>query len=172
MWVVYTRHNHHHFDFHLGVVLISINVICVGNLKEKFSKDEQAEYCKRLSSFCDLNIIELKEQNHLQNPQTILEKEGQEILKKLKGYVVLCDISGKSVSSEQFAEKIKNLMQQTSTITFVIGGSYGVSEEVRKASNERISFSAMTFPAPVRALRHNAQTWKRTSRVPASSSAA
>lgn len=126
--------------------MITVNIVCVGNLKEKFSKEEQAEYCKRLSAFCNLNVVELKEQNQLQNPQTILEKEGQEILKKLKGYVVLCDISGKTSSSEKFAEKIKNLMQQTSVITFVIGGSYGVSEEVRKASNERISFSEMTFP--------------------------
>jgi len=126
--------------------MISINLVCVGNLKEKFSKEEQAEYMKRLSAFCNLNIIEVKEQNQLQNPILIVEKEGQDILKKLKGYVVLCDIKSKEFSSEQFAGKIKNLMQQTSTITFVIGGSYGVSEDVRRLANEKISFSPMTFP--------------------------
>lgn len=126
--------------------MMTINLVCVGNLKEKFSRDEQAEYLKRLSAFCNLNIIEIKEQNQLASPQSIIEKEGQEIVKKLKGYVVLCDIKGKELSSETLAEKLKNLMQTTSTITFVIGGSYGVSEEVKKQVDERISFSPMTFP--------------------------
>ncbi len=126
--------------------MISVNLVCVGNLKEKFSKEEQAEYLKRLSAFCNLTVTEIKEQNQLQNPQTIIEKEGQELVKKLKGYVILCDIKGKELSSENLAEKFKSLMQQTSVVTFVIGGSYGVSEEVKKLANEKISFSPMTFP--------------------------
>ncbi len=126
--------------------MISINLVCVGNLKEKFSKDEQEEYLKRLSAFCNLKIVEIKEQNQLQNPTTIMEKEGQDIVKNLKGHVILCDIKGKELSSENLAEKFKALMQQTSVITFVVGGSYGVSESVKKLANERISFSPMTFP--------------------------
>ncbi len=126
--------------------MISINLVCVGNLKEKFSKDEQEEYLKRLSAFCNLKIVEIKEQNQLQNPTTIMEKEGQDIVKNLKGHVILCDIKGKELSSENLAEKFKALMQQTSVITFVVGGSYGVSENVKKLANERISFSPMTFP--------------------------
>ncbi len=125
---------------------MTINLVCVGNLKEKFSKDEQAEYLKRLSAFCNLSIVEIKEQNQLQNPQSIKEKEGKDIIKKLKGYVVLCDIKGKQLSSEALAEKFKSVMQISSTVTFVIGGSYGVSEEVKKLANESISFSPMTFP--------------------------
>ena len=125
---------------------MTINIVCVGNLKEKFSRDEQAEYQKRLSAFCNLNIIEIKEQNHLENPALILEKEGEEIVKKLKGYVLLCDIKSKQVSSEQFADKIKGIMNENSCLTFVIGGSYGVSENVKKLANEKMSFSPMTFP--------------------------
>ena len=125
---------------------MTINLLCVGNLKEKFSKDEQAEYVKRLSAFCKLNIVEIKEQNHLQNSALILEKEGEDILKNLKGYVILCDIKSKELSSEEFARKIENLMQTNSAITFVIGGSFGVSDKVKANCNEKISFSPMTFP--------------------------
>lgn len=126
--------------------MITINLVCVGNLKEKFTKDEQAEYQKRLSAFCNLNIIEIKEQNQFENVDVTLQKEGLDILSKSKGYIILCDIGGKQLSSENFAQKIDKLMLENSTITFVVGGSYGVSEDVRKKANERISFSQMTFP--------------------------
>ena len=126
--------------------MITINLVCVGNLKEKFTKDEQAEYQKRLSAFCNLNIIEIKEQNQFENVDVTLQKEGLDILSKTKGYVILCDINGKELSSENFAQKIDKLMLENSTITFVVGGSYGVSEDVRKEANERISFSPLTFP--------------------------
>ncbi len=126
--------------------MIAINLVCVGNIKEKFSKEHIAEYQKRLSAFCNLNIVEIKEQNQLENKETILEREGQEIIKKLKGYVILCDINSKEFSSEEFAKKLESLSLSNSTITFVIGGSYGVSENVRKCANEKISFSPMTFP--------------------------
>ena len=77
--------------------MININLVCVGNLKEKFSKEAQAEYVKRLSSFCSLKIVEIKEQNQLQNPVAIVQKEGVDIVKNLKGYVILCDIKGKEL---------------------------------------------------------------------------
>lgn len=125
---------------------MTINLICVGNLKEKFSKEEQEEYIKRLSAFCKLNIVEIKEQNQLENPELIKEKEGEEILKKIKGYTILCDIKSKEISSEMFAQKIEGLMQENSTINFVIGGSYGVGNKVKSVVNEKISFSPMTFP--------------------------
>ena len=126
--------------------MININLVCVGNLKEKFSREEQAEYQKRLSAFCNLTVIEIKEQNLLENPNLIVEKEGEEIIKKLKGYSILCDIKSPEFTSEKFAEKINNLMNNNSTISFIIGGSYGVSEKVKNLSNEKISFSPMTFP--------------------------
>lgn len=125
---------------------MTINLVCVGNLKEKFSRDEQAEYLKRLSAFCKLNIIELKEQNQLDKTALIVEREGEEILNQLKGHVILCDIGAKECTSEKFAEKISGLMQTSSTITFVVGGSYGVSQKVKDACDEKISFSPMTFP--------------------------
>lgn len=125
---------------------MTINLVCVGNLKEKFSRDEQEEYLKRLSAFCKVNIVEIKEQNHLENPNVIVEKEGEEICKKVKGFCFLCDIKSKEYSSEQFADKIQACMQENSTITFVIGGSYGVSQKVKDIANEKISFSPMTFP--------------------------
>ena len=125
---------------------MTINIVCVGNLKEKFSKEHQEEYCKRLSAFCKLNIIEIKEQNQLSNPEMILEKEGEEILKKLKGYSILCDINSTEIGSEKFAKKLKELSLKTSTLSFVIGGSYGVSQSVRDSCDKRISFSPMTFP--------------------------
>lgn len=125
---------------------MNVNFVCVGSLKEKFSRDEESEYLKRLSAFCKPNVIEIKEQNHLENPTLILEKEGEDILKNLKGRVILCDIDAPQRSSEDFANHISSLMQENSTLTFVVGGSYGVSEKVRKACDERISFSKMTFP--------------------------
>jgi len=125
---------------------MKINLVCVGNLKEKFSKENQAEYLKRLSAFCKFSIVEIKEQNHLGNINLILEKEGEEILKSLKGFCVLCDIESKQMNSVEFAKKLEEKMQTNSSITFVIGGSYGVSESVRKVCDERISFSNMTFP--------------------------
>ena len=126
--------------------MININLVCVGNLKEKFSREEQAEYQKRLSAFCNLTVIEIKEQNLLENPNLIVEKEGEEIIKKLKGYSILCDVKSPEFTSEKFAEKINNLMNNNSTISFIIGGSYGVSEKVKNAVDFKLSFSPMTFP--------------------------
>ncbi len=125
---------------------MNINLVCVGNLKEKFTRDCAAEYIKRLGAFCKLNVVEIKEQNVLENPALVLQKEGEDIIKNLKGFVILCDISGEEYSSEIFAEKLEKIFMENSTITFVIGGSYGVSESVRSHANARVSFSHMTFP--------------------------
>lgn len=125
---------------------MTINIVCVGNLKEKFSRDEQAEYLKRLSAFCKVNIVELKEQNNLSNPALIVQKEGEEILHKLDGFCVLCDLGGKQLSSTALAQNLQGCMQNASTITFVVGGSYGVSESVKNACQVSLCFSQMTFP--------------------------
>ena len=118
--------------------MITINLVCVGNLKEDFSRKNQDEYLKRLSAFCKVNVVEIKEQNQLENTANILEK--------LKGFVVLCDLGGKEISSVDFAKKIEDISQTNSCITFVIGGSYGVSDAVKNAANFKICFSPMTFP--------------------------
>lgn len=125
---------------------MTLNVVCVGNLKEKFSRDHQAEYLKRLSAFCKVNVIELKEQNSLEKPELILQKEGEEILHNLAGFCVLCDLGGNQMQSPTLAKNLQDWMQKSSTITFVVGGSYGVSESVKKACHFKLCFSEMTFP--------------------------
>lgn len=126
--------------------MIQIRIVCVGNLKEKFWKDGVDEYLKRLSKFCKLNIIELTEQNKFQDIEKIKELEGKEILDKLQGKSYLLDINGKEFSSEEFSKEIERCSLEDSTITFVIGGSYGVSEQVRNFIKNKISFGRMTYP--------------------------
>ncbi len=126
--------------------MISINLVCVGNLKEKFWKDACDEYIKRLSRFCKLNIIEIQEQNNLSSTEKTLEKEGQDILKHLSGKSILLDIEGKQYSSQEFSNKLQSLEQETSEITFVIGSSCGVSQEVKSNIKDKISFGKATFP--------------------------
>lgn len=126
--------------------MLSINLICVGNLKEKFWRESQDEFTKRLSAFCKLNIIEIKEQNYLEKIDLIIQKESETILKNLKGYTILFDVKGKTCTSEDFSLKIDKLTNVSSEITFIIGGSYGVNDEIKNKVNERLSFSSMTFP--------------------------
>lgn len=126
--------------------MLKINLVCVGNLKDKFFIDACNEYKKRLSRFCEINVVEVKEYTNLDSIDQTKQSEGQEILKNVKGYVVLCDVKGKSLSSENLADKIKDLSQQTSEITFIIGGSNGVSQDVKNRADYLLSVSTMTFP--------------------------
>lgn len=126
--------------------MIKINIVCVGNLKDKFYIDGAGEYAKRLSRFCTLKIIELKEQTKFDSPLQIKNAEGEDIIKNLSGYVILMDVKGKLISSEELAEKIEDISLNNSEITFVIGGSYGVSEMVKNRANQIVSVSKMTFP--------------------------
>ena len=126
--------------------MLNINIVCVGNLKEKFWADAQNEYAKRLSKFCKLNIIEIEEQNKLNDIDKILQSEGQNIINKLTGKNFLLDIGGKELSSEDFAKLISQVSLSNSTITFVIGSSYGVSSEVKDKIKDRLSFGKATYP--------------------------
>lgn len=126
--------------------MIQIRLLCVGNLKEKFWKEGVEEYSKRLSKFCKLNIIELAEQNKYQDIEKIKEMEGKEILSGLQGKCYLLDLAGQSLTSEDFSKEIETSSQTNSTLTFVIGGSYGVSDEVKNQIKNKISFGKMTFP--------------------------
>lgn len=126
--------------------MLKINLICVGNLKDKFFIDGANEYLKRLSRFCEIKMLELKEYTNLDNPNKIKEQEGEDILKNIKGYFVLLDVKGKLISSEELAQSIKTISNTSSEITFVVGGSYGVSESVKQKANQIISVSKMTFP--------------------------
>ena len=126
--------------------MITINFVCVGNLKEKFWKDAQEEYVKRLHAFCKINVIEVAERNSESTTALTLEKEGKDILSKAKGYRILMDRQGKNLSSEEIAKRLEELSLKCSEITFIIGSSCGVSPEVNKQANEKISFGKNTFP--------------------------
>ncbi len=133
---------------------MNINIICIGKLKEKYWVDAIKEYSKRLSRFVTLNIVELKESRLRSNPSAADEEavkiaEGKEILGKIRPgeYVITLEIKGNALTSEQLADKISDLgLQGKSTIDFVIGGSQGLSQDVSKRSDFKLSFSAMTFP--------------------------
>lgn len=131
--------------------MITINLICVGNIKEKYFTDAIKEYEKRLSSFCKFNIIELKEVNYAKVNASEIEKikqlEGKEIINNLKKYNILLSLKGKELSSIELAEFItKKQVDGLSELTFIIGGSYGVSKDVEDKVQEKISFSKLTFP--------------------------
>lgn len=124
-----------------------IKIICVGKIKEKFFTEAVKEYEKRLSKFTKLEIIELQDYDY-DNPSINMEREKDLILKHIntKDYIITMEIDGNSLSSEEFASKISNTFINNSNITFVIGGSYGLSSEIKKLSNYNLSFSKMTFP--------------------------
>lgn len=126
--------------------MITINIVCVGNLKEKFWQDAEKEYLKRLSRFCKVAVKEIEEQNKYNDVDKIKEVEGEKIISVLGGKNVLLDIHGKELSSEQFASKLENISLENSTITFVIGGSYGVSEDVKRKIEDKVSFGKVTYP--------------------------
>jgi len=133
--------------------MVNIKVICVGKLKEKYHRDEVDEYLKRLSRFAKVNIIEvdeekIKENASLKDEQMVLVKEGQRLLSQIKDddYVFLLDLHGKEISSEEFASRMEDILTKGySTVSFVIGGSYGLSDEVRNRSNFKLKLSPMTF---------------------------
>lgn len=118
--------------------MLTVRLICVGNLKEKYWRDAFSEYEKRLSRFCRFETIEI--------PESEIEREGNEILKKKAGYIAALCIEGKALSSEDFAKFIEKKSFDFSKFTFIIGGSTGLSEKVKEASDIKISFSPMTFP--------------------------
>ena len=132
---------------------MKVTLICVGKVKEKFYRDSIKEYEKRLGAYIKLNTIEINDEKvKVENDSEIalaMEKEGNNILSKIKDtqYVITLEILGKSISSEQFAAKIDNLMLTgKSDVVLVIGGSYGLSDSVKKRSDYALSFSKMTFP--------------------------
>lgn len=133
---------------------MKITIITVGKLKEKYLKDAIAEYSKRLSKYCKLEIIEVADEKTPDNASDTMEnairdKEADRILKYLKddAYVITLEIGGKMLSSEEFADKINNLgIQGKSHIMFIIGGSIGLGKAVMEKSDYALSFSKMTFP--------------------------
>ena len=132
---------------------MKVTLICVGKVKEKFYRDAIKEYEKRLGAYIKLNTIEISDEKvKVENDSEIalaMEKEGNNILSKIKDnqYVITLEILDKNLSSEEFASKIDNLMiTGKSDVALVIGGSYGLSDSVKKRSDFTLSFSRMTFP--------------------------
>lgn len=133
---------------------MNISVICVGKLKERYWTEAISEYSKRLKNYCNLEVIELKESRlpdkaGPSEEQAVKESEGEEILKRIRDgmYVVSLEVKGKMLSSEKLAAKIEKLaIDGVSHITFIIGGSLGLSEAVSRRADFKLSFSEMTFP--------------------------
>ena len=124
-----------------------IKIICVGKIKEKFFSDAILEYQKRMQKYCKLDIIECEDYD-LEQPELTMKKESEQILKKinLKDYIITLDIDGKMFSSREFSAEIEKINMNNSNITFIIGGSYGLHDDIKKISNMKLSFSKMTFP--------------------------
>ena len=130
---------------------MKFKIVAVGKIKESYLRDALAEYVKRISRFANVEIVEIDEclskgaQRDLEIAR-VKSVEGQEILAKLEGYVIAMDIDGKLVTSEQLSEHIQAQKQFNSTFTFVIGGSNGLSDEVKQRADFRCSFGKVTLP--------------------------
>lgn len=133
---------------------MNITVISLGKLKEKYLRDAIDEYSKRISAYGKLDIIELNPVRLSDNPSqteisNALSKEAEEIKKKIPSgsYIYALCIEGKELSSEKLAESINSaLLNGKSNIVFIIGSSFGMSEEIKRLADYRLSFSPMTFP--------------------------
>lgn len=123
-----------------------IKIICVGKIKEQYLKDAIDEYMKRLSKYTKIEIIELSDMNY--DIKKTLETEKSNILNHIKNtdYNILLDINGKELTSIEFSNTIDKIRNNYSNINFIIGGSYGVHDEIKNIANDRISFSKLTFP--------------------------
>lgn len=124
-----------------------IDIIVVGKLKEKSLKDLESEYSKRLIRYAKINIIELKDSKD-NDINLAIKQESKLILDKIddKSFVVLLDIKGKMLSSDDLSKEINKITQTNAKITFIVGGSNGVSMDVKNKANILLSFSPMTFP--------------------------
>ena len=123
-----------------------IKIICVGKIKEKYYTDAVNEYIKRLSKYTKINLIEVKDEDFDINKT--LTKEKDSILKYIddKDYVITMEIEGNELDSISLAKHIDNIQNNYSNITFIIGGSYGLHNDIKNRSNYKLSFSKLTFP--------------------------
>ena len=133
--------------------MLNIQVICIGKIKEKYLKDAINEYSKRLSKYCKLEILELPDEKipdklSEKSIDEIKEKECSNIISHFKkdSYKIALDLTGKQLSSVDFSKKLEDISLINSNITFVIGGSLGLNENLLTTCQEKICFSKMTFP--------------------------
>ena len=131
---------------------MKIKIVCLGKLKEKYLKDGVEEYVKRISRFAKTEIIELTDEKIPDNPNesqcaAILKTEGEKIKKHIEGYAIALCVEGENISSEKLADKISSItLSGNSTITFIIGGSLGIDNDIKSLADFKLSFSKMTFP--------------------------
>lgn len=132
---------------------MNITIICVGKLKEKYLKEAVLEYSKRLSRFVKLDIVELPDCKIPDNAsfaqeKEVLQKEGDLILSKIKpnSYIIAMCIEGKQLSSTEFAKKVEDISMISGNIVFIIGGSLGLCEKVKKSASLQLSFGNITLP--------------------------
>lgn len=118
-----------------------IKIICLGKLKEKYLCDAVNEYKKRISKYSKIEIIELSDLDDLKKEKELIEKHIGN-----KDYVITLEIEGNSISSVELANKIDNIFNTNSTITFIIGSSTGLHQDIKNRSNYKLSFSKLTFP--------------------------
>ena len=133
--------------------MLNINIICVGKIKEKYLKEAIEEYSKRLSKYCKLYITELADEKipdklYSKLEQEIKTKECNNIINHIKkdSYVIALDLNGKEFTSEEYSKQLEKISMENSHITFIIGGSLGLTEDLLKICNLKICFSKMTFP--------------------------
>lgn len=134
--------------------MLTINIICTGKIKEKYLQEAVEEYTKRLSKYCKLNIIELPDEKLPNNlnitiEENIKQKECKNVMAHLNKdtYIICLDLKGQELTSEKFSKKIENIsLNYNSSITFIIGGTLGLTKELILKANESICFSKMTFP--------------------------
>lgn len=133
--------------------MLSVKIICIGKLKEKYLKDAVAEYTKRLSPLCKFEILELSEEYTPDNPSdaqiaVTIEKESEKILSKIapSDYVIAMCVEGKNLSSEELSQKLENITLTHSAVDFIIGGSWGLCDALKQRADFRLSMGKMTFP--------------------------
>lgn len=133
--------------------MLTIKIICVGKLKETYLKSAIDEYSKRLSKYCKLEILEIADEKipdkvNINLENEIKSKECNNILRHIKkdSYLIALDLKGKQFTSEDFSYEIEHISMNSSHITFIIGGSLGLTKELLNLCHQKICFSKMTFP--------------------------
>lgn len=133
--------------------MLSVKIITVGTLKESYLKDAVAEYSKRLSAYCKLTVVQLKESRLSDSPsdkeiENALDEEARSILAEMspRAYKIAMCVEGKQMSSEKLAQRLESVSSQTSEVCFVIGSSHGLADRVKSACDMRLSVSELTFP--------------------------
>ena len=133
--------------------MLSVNIICIGKLKEKYLTDGVNEYLKRMRPLANVSVIELSEERCKDDPsdseiKKVLSEEGKRIQGRISkdSYTIAMCIEGKELNSEELSKKIEDISQIKSTVNFIIGGSFGLSDEIKDMADLRLSMGRMTFP--------------------------